>query len=330
MRQSSATVALLASAVIGGLGLTPTAAHAQAGPPVARAAWIKSCTDKEDDSSPCGRWQVLLRDGGKVTVRGAATRTNGRGKRVSDPGAFAISADGRVLAYERAGDHRLVVRRLAGGKVTVLPRSAVPASVGTEGVGLTLSPAGDKVLIDFPAEARRPAKVITIATGRTVTLPAQDSMVGFSGDGGEVLATRYLSDNTTRMTAYRLGGGSIKRTLPQVVANAAVTALAADGRTVAAFTPGDTEKGAPPRLRVHDLVTGELSAGVDLPVKAGVLVSAAWWTAGGQLGVAVQSDEEGEPAVVRVLTVDPGSGAATRADSYTISKTRYAFITAGE
>jgi hypothetical protein len=56
----------------------------------------------------------------------------------------------------------------------------------------------------------------------------------------------------------------------------------------------------------------------------------AYWTAGGQLTVAAQSGDDGEPAVVRVLTVDPESGSATRADSYTISKTRYAFFTAGE
>ncbi|MFC4117604.1 hypothetical protein [Nonomuraea zeae] len=332
MRHSSATAALLASAVIGGLGLTPAVAHAQAGPPVARGAWIASCTDRKSDLSyPCGHWQVLLRDGGRLTVRGAATTTaDGGGKEVRDTSAFAISADGRVLAYERAGDHRLVVRRLAGGKATVLPRSAVPAGTGTEGLGLTLSPTGDKVLIDFPDEARLPAKVITVATGRTTTLPAKDSMIGFSGDGGEVLATRFLSDNTTRMYAYRLGGGSIRRTPPQVVANAAATALAPDGETVAALTSGDADKGRPPRLRVYNLVTGGLSAGVDLPVKAGVQPGPAWWTADGRLRVTVRSGEEGEPAVVRVLTVDPESGAATRADSYSISKTRYTFIAAGE
>ncbi|MFG1707742.1 hypothetical protein ACFLIM_31510 [Nonomuraea sp. M3C6] len=330
MRQTSATAALLATAVIGGLGLTPTAAHAQAGAPAARAAWIKSCIDKKSDVTyPCGHWQLIMRDGSRVTVRGAAnTMIDGDGDEIDDTSTFAISADGRVLAYERAGDHRLVVQRV-GGPAKVLPTSFQPRR--TENLSLYLSPKGDRVLIDYTDDpARLPAKVVTVATGKITTLPAADTMLGFSGDGDEVLATRYLSDNTMRLSAYRLDGGSIKRTPPQVVANTLTTALSPDGRTVAVFTAGNTDKKTPPRVRLYDLANGELSAGADLPLKAGDAPYLASWDAGGRLTAVVQNAEEGHPAVVRVLTVDPETGGTTQTDKYTISKSRYAFIVAGE
>ncbi|RVX42534.1 hypothetical protein EDD27_5169 [Nonomuraea polychroma] len=334
MRHHSATAALLAAAVLGGLGLVPGAAHARTGPAVARAAWIKSCYDKkEGDSRPCGHWRLLRSDGTQATVRDAAiTKIDAAGKEVRDSGTFAISADGKVLAYERAGDHRLVVRRVAGGPATVLPKSVVPKGIGTDEIGVDLSPRGDKILIDYLDDpSRLPAKVVTVVTGKIITLPADDTMLGFSGDGDEVLATRYQGDNTTAMHAYPLDGGApIKSTPPQVVANALAHALAPDGKTVATFTAGDPETKQPPRVRIYDLETGDLSASGDLPVKPGAVPYAPYWTADGRLDVVVHSGEDGMPAVIRVLTVDPETREATQADKYTISKTRYAYFAAGE
>ncbi|MGP3912687.1 TolB family protein [Nonomuraea sp. 10N515B] len=334
MRHPSATAALLAAAVLGGLGLVPGAAHARTAPPVARAAWVKSCYDKkEGDSFPCGHWRLLWRDGKQTTVRDAAITTiDAAGEDVRESGTFAISGDGRVLAYERAGDHRLVVRSAAGGPATVLPKSSVPKGVGTDEIGVELSPAGDKVLIDYLDDPTHlPTKVITVATGKITTLPAADTILGFSGDGDEVLATRLQRDNTTAMYAYRLDGGApITSTPPQVVANALAHALAPDGKTVATFTTGDTHTKRPPRVRIYDLETGDLSAAADLPVSPGAVPYGPWWSADGRLNVVVQSGEDGQPAVIRVLTVDPQSREATQADTYTISKTRHAYFAAGE
>ncbi|MGW0805915.1 hypothetical protein [Nonomuraea sp. NPDC002799] len=315
MRHTSAAAALLASAVIGGLGLTPAAAQATTGPPVARAAWIKSCTGQGDIDVPCGHWRLLLRGGGSVAVRAAAATTPDGG----EPSRFALSADGRVMAYERARDRRLVVQRVAGGRATELPRI-------TGGFAVRLSPKGDRVLIDRDDAA---TKVITVATGRTTTLHASLRPLGFSGDGDEVLATRIASDNTTVMYAYRLGGGSLRQTPPQVVAGALTYALAPDGRTVAVFTSGTYGTGKPLRVRTYDLRTGELSEGADLPLKTGTPLELAWWGAG-RLTATVRGGEDGKPAVVRVLTVDPGSGAVTQADRYPIDKSRYTAILAGE
>ncbi|MFF4621252.1 WD40 repeat domain-containing protein [Nonomuraea jabiensis] len=333
MRHPSATAALLASAVIGGLGLAPGAAHARSATLEARAAWVKTCTHKKDDLDyPCGHWQLIMRDGRQVAVPGAATsQLDAKGNEVHDTLTFAISADGRVMAYERKSDHRLVVQPIAGGPARTLPRAAVPKGVGTSDIGVYLSPKGDRVVVDYGDEpVRLPAKVITVATGKITTLPLGEGMAGFSGDGDEVLTRRYLSDNTFRLIAYRLGGGSIKATPPQLVANAPTLALAPDGRTVAVFTAGDADKKKRPRVRTYDLETGQLSGGADLPLTPGVPPDLAWWGPDGLLHATVQSDEVGEPAVIRELTVDPDSGAVKQTGRYTISRTRHAYVKAGE
>ncbi|GAA3236874.1 WD40 repeat domain-containing protein [Nonomuraea helvata] len=324
MRHPSVTAALLASAVIGGLGLTPGAAHAQAGTPAARAAWIKSCHDKKDDTDyPCGHWKLVMRDGRQVVVRDAAGSKVGA---KDETAAFAISADGRVLAYQRARDHRLVVQPVTGGPAKLLPKSA-----GAVNLSVMLSPKGDRVMIDYGNEpVSRPIKVITVATGQTTTLPLGDSMLGFSGDGDEVLTSRDLSDNTTRLAAYRLGGGSIKRTPPQVVYGAEALALAPDGRTVAAFIAGNADRKKPPRVRTYDLESGELSAGADLPLTPDTEAETAWWGPDGRIRATVRRGDDGEAAVVRVLTVDPQSGKATQTDAYTISNTKFEHVEAGK
>ncbi|HUR09705.1 MAG TPA: hypothetical protein VM347_44715 [Nonomuraea sp.] len=333
MRHTSATAALLATAVIGGLGIIPTAAHAQAGSSEARAVWIKSCDDKKNETTyPCGHWQLIMRDGGKIAVKDAAAiGIDGKGRKADHAGLFAISADGRVIAYERARDHRIVVRGTTGGPVKVLAASLVPKRYGTDSLGLYLSPKGDKVLIDYTDDQERvPGKVVTIATGEVVRVPAKDEIGGFSADGSEVLAKDYKADNTSALIAHRADGTSIKRTPPQVVANAAITALAADGKTVAAIVSGDEDTKKAPRLRIYDLETGDLSAGVDLALKPGQTPYLARWTEDGRLTALVQSGDDDTTAVVRVLTVDVRTGAVAQTDMYSISKTRYAFSAAGE
>ncbi|SEG91465.1 hypothetical protein SAMN05444920_107271 [Nonomuraea solani] len=318
MRPISAAAALSAAA----LGLSPAVAHAENAPPVARAAWIKGCYDKTlEDYAPCGHWRLLTKDGRQVTVHGAATRAaDANGDPTSEAGAFAISADGRVLAYERAGDGRLVVQRVAGGPAKVLPKPT--RARGADQVYLALSPAGDRVLVDYDEE-HLPSKVITVATGRAVTLPAAYEPLGFSADGDELLASRALGDNTTALYAHRLAGGSTRRTPPLVIANAHTYALDSNGTTVAAFTSG-------PRIRTYDLKSGELSAGADLPFKKGTEPTVGVWDADGRVSTTISTGEARETAVVRVLTVDPATGEATQADKYSISRERHSFVVAGE
>ncbi len=325
MRLTSATAALLASAVLAGAVAVPASAHTRTGPSPARAVWIKAC-----GGNPCGHWRLKLRDGRTITVPdAAATKVDARGRRTTDIGVFAVSGDGRTVLYERASDHRLVVRPVAGGPGTALPRSLAPRS--TASITVQLSPAGDRVLVDHGDEhGRVPTKVFTVGTGRTTELPGRDRPLGFSADGDEVLTRRDGGDNTATLVAHRLDGTSTRRTPPQVVERAAVTTLAADGRTVAAFIWGDSEKKRAPRLRLYDLETGELSKGVDLALTPAGTPYSARWTADGGLTALVTTEHDGGAAVVRVLTVDPGTGAVKQRDTYTIGKSRYAFYAAGE
>ncbi|MGR6916844.1 hypothetical protein ACU635_21605 [[Actinomadura] parvosata] len=331
MRHSSMIAALLAPAVIGTLGLT-TPAYARAAPPAARAAWIKSCYDKKrQDTDPCGAWRLRLRDGGQATVPGAATRgVTGKGREAHLASTFAVSGDGRVLLYERARDHRLVVRPVSGGPAKVLPEDARPKGIGSDEMAVRLSPSGERVLIDYyDADDRLPSKVITVATGETATVPAAYGVLGLSAAGDEVLATRLAGDNTTTLYALRPGGGSTRRTPPQVIANAGAWALAADGTTVAALVQGDAERKEPARIRTYDLATGELSEGVDVPAGRHFEPSSAWWDGDLLRATYTRTASTGNSAVVRVLTVDPGTGRIEQDDQYKIGE-NYAFAAAGE
>ncbi|MEV0202111.1 hypothetical protein [Nonomuraea sp. NPDC050691] len=338
MSHISTSAALLAAAVIGGAALAPLPAHASpaapiaAGSPAARAAWIPSCESKSGDTRACGHWRLLMADGRTLTVRDAApNRTDAKGRPDTDEGRFAISGDGRVIAYERARDHRVVVRKAAGGQVTELPGSLVPKGTGTGDLTLTLSPAGDRLLVSYDDDpARRPTKVVTIATGKVTELPAADESAGFSGDGDEVLARRFPGDNTTALVTHRLGGGSVRRTPPQVVGNATTLALAADGKTVAALIDGDADLKRPPRLRIYDMDSGELHDTVKLALKPSASPYLVRWTADGRLVLTTATDDDARPAVVRVLTADPETGEVRQNDTYTIGKDRHAFYAAGE
>ncbi|MCK2216884.1 hypothetical protein MF672_024270 [Actinomadura sp. ATCC 31491] len=333
MRHPSAAAALLAAAVIGGAGLaTAPAAAARTGQAPVRAAWLASCPDKKHDTVvPCGHWRLLLRDGRQTTVRDAAIgQIDGSGGEIRDLTTFTVSADGRVVAYERARDHRLMVRRV-GGPAKALPAGLRPKGVGTDDLKIELSPTGDKLLIDYTDEpARLPTKVVTVATGKVVELPAGDDALGFSGDGDEVLTARYRSDHTTALYARPLGGAPTSGTPPQVVANAPAHALAPDGRTVASVTTGDAAAKRPSRVRLYDLDSGDLSAAVDLPLTRGETPYALWYAADGTLHVLTQRGDEGEPAVIRVLTADPLSGDVRQSDRYSISERAYAYYAAGE
>ncbi|MFI6923244.1 hypothetical protein ACIBIZ_25110 [Nonomuraea spiralis] len=314
MRQSSVAAALLAPAVIGGPALPAAAAPASTGPPQARAAWVSSC---DDGTSPCGPWRLIMRDGRTITVGDTAARAKGRAT-----GLFALSGDGRTIAYQRARDHRLVVRAAAGGPVRQLPAS-LPA--GGEDTTLHLSAAGDRVLVG----RRGHADVLTLATGRIARLTVKGDPAGFSGDGDEVLTTRGLSDGTKWLYAYALDGRTVKASAPQFVANAYTVALSPDGHTVAAFSYGNQDR-RPPRLRTYDLETGRLSDGVDLPLTSRTPPSHARWTPDGRLlAYAYDSDSTKSP-VVRVLTVDPSSGQASRTDTYKAGAGHHTIVFPGE
>lgn len=330
MRISSVTAALLASAVLAGAAAAPARAQVPARTGV---AWIPSCTEKKTGVEvPCGTWRLVAPGGRATTVPGiAATAVDGRGRSTGEPAPFAVSADGHTVAHQRARDHRLVVWHLPSGRRTTLPASLLPKGSGTDLVGLRLSPAGDRVLVDYRDDAERvPTRIYTLATGKTVSLRGGDRPLGFSPDGRRVLTERTTGDFTVALIAHRLDGGSVKRTPPQVVANAAVKALADDGRTVAVFVAGDPARDRRPRLRLYDLETGELSAGVDLGLDPRSTPYAARWGKGGTITAILSDDGEERSSAVRVLAVDPETGAVKQTERYRLSARHYEYHAAGE
>ncbi|GAA2806359.1 hypothetical protein [Nonomuraea dietziae] len=178
--------------------------------------------------------------------------------------------------------------------------------------------------------AREPGKIVTVATGKIVKLPAADDLEGFSGDGDEALATRHNNDNTTTLVAHGLDGHSVAKVPPQVVMNASTRALSADGHTVAVLIGGNADTRVPPKLRLYDLTTDRLSAAVTLPLSRTRRSTSPTGPARGSLTVKAHTGGDEKPTVVRVLTVDTTTGAVKPADTFTVTARNYTWLTAGE
>ncbi|MFI6495843.1 TolB family protein [Nonomuraea typhae] len=330
MRHSSAAAAVVVAAVVAApLGASPAAADTRAASREARAAWAPYCEDRSGNGYPCGQWRLIMRDSRTVIVRDALTRAaDGDGAPLYGEAPFAVSADGRWIAYVRASDHRMVVRRAAGGPVTELPASLTPKSRGTGDMTLRLSPRGDRLVIDHTT-GRRPGTIVTVKTGATVNIPAGEVPQTFSADGDELLTARNLSDNTMVLTVRRLDGGApVKRRPPQAVAAASVFALAADGRNLAALTPGDYDGAGPPRMREYDLVGDELGPSIKVAVKRGYHPAVAHYRDGDRLAVLAYEDES--PAGhAQLIDLETATGAVTQRDHYPVKKNRYTVRLAG-
>ena len=194
---------------------------------------------------PCkGRpWYLFMRDGRWTEFPDAgryATEADGsRADEVEDdPAPFALSGDGRTIAYVRARDSRVVVKRWPQGKAHVLP--AWGDGVGTKYMDLMLSADGRRLLVDFSSAARkRPGLAVDVASGATVrTFPAGDDLLGFSADGNEVLATEPKTTKSDTVLAYKLKGSSVRATLSERY-TFETPALAADGHTVITLRDDD-------------------------------------------------------------------------------------------
>lgn len=329
MRTSSAA-ALLTAMVLGTAVPAPAPAHAQ---PPARAslAWVGSCFDSDRGHTPCNGWKLIAPGGRAITAKGiAVTGVDRRGRSSDEPAPLAISADGRSIAYQRTGDHRLVVWRLPTGRRTVLPKSLLPKGGATDGIRLLLSPAGDKVVVDHHTDdGRVPTKIYTLGTGRTTELRGGDAPIGFTPDGKQLLARRVTADNTVALVVHRPDGTILRRTPPQVVANSLVTAPAADGRTVAVVVAARPERDERPRVHLYDLRTGELADGVDLRLGRHENPFTARWE-GRTLRLAVSGHDKRGVTVIREYTADPRTGAVKQVGRYPTGKDPYEYRMAGE
>ncbi|MFI6734711.1 hypothetical protein ACIBI9_17425 [Nonomuraea sp. NPDC050451] len=241
----------------------------------------------------------------QVVLRSGATRTLkalGEGHR-----PVAVSADGARMAYFRAGDRALVTypsgKRVGSVKQ---PRN----EVGADETTLMLSPDGRR-LAYYGNDGTNRGRVFDAVTGKRIgSLPAPFDWnpAGFSGDGGEMLLVRSAS--TTDLAVTDLRGRVLRRdTPPQIVGfnlpewhgDGKVAALAADGRRIAVYVPGQA-----PGLVVYDLASRRVSEKIAVQKPA-----AATWT--GEREVTIRVDGGGRTRQVRI---DVDSGASQVADDY--------------
>ncbi|WP_157248095.1 hypothetical protein [Nonomuraea typhae] len=284
-----------------------------------RAADLPNCGG--DYFMPCkGQpWRLYLSNGKKVKFPDAAryaTRADGSPAKAEEdsPAPFAVSGDGRSLAYVRARDGRVVVRAWPRGRRTVLP--ALGRATGTAFMTLDLSADGRHLSVDYSGAGRkrRPGLLVDTATGATVrTLPKGDRLLGFSADGDEVLAERALSDNTTSLIAHAADGSEVAAQPPQeLVVTGVRLALEADGRTV--VTAKDFTG-----VRRYDLA-GQRWTGPARRIVAprGELAGLGWGPGGRLEAVAMKgSDEDGYFTTV-VYSLDPATGRTKKLDQWTI------------
>ncbi|GAA4515832.1 hypothetical protein [Nonomuraea ferruginea] len=314
------TVLVAGSAVLAGGG-----GVAVADVPV-RTGWLPNCGG--DYFKPCEGepYRLLMRDGRWVKLPDAAryaTKADGSraGEAEDGPSPLEVSGDGRAIAYFRAGDGRLVVRRGPGGKPVVLP--AYGEGAGTAHVRLLLSADGRRLLVDFSdAAKRRDGVVVDTSSGRTLRgVPAGDRALGFSADGDEVLATRDRPDRTVQVVVHRLRGGSHAVTPPQeVVIHHTALALAADGRTLLALLPqGLTSEKAPQQVRRYDLRRGAwLGPGRVVGPRYGA--GSLEWGPNGRLRLVRELGDMGA-ASFWIHALDPVTGKTRRLDAYEIAAT---------
>ncbi len=268
------------------------------GPTPLRAAWLEA-RPARDGEVPTGTWQLQFADGKRKSLSVARATTS-----PWDAAPVVISGDGLHLAYVRSTDLRVVVASFAGGEDFVGPS-------GEHVKAMWLSEDGERLLIDHYAERRAggrraedvPDALVEVGTGRTVPLPVGGELAGFSEDGDEVLSRRTLRDGTLQVSAHKPDGTAASWTPPQDIVLSDL-ALSADGATLVTLDQG--------RVRRYDLETGRwLAGGASLDPSAYGLA----WRAG-VLTVKTGEHDAGNRWKVKVMAVDPATGATRRLDGY--------------
>ncbi|MEV4108538.1 hypothetical protein [Nonomuraea sp. NPDC049695] len=254
------------------------------------------------------RYAVPLKDGKlRVVLRSGAARTL---KALAEGTApVAVSEDGTRAAYFRPKDRALVTYP-AGRRMGSIrqPRN----EAGVDETRLMLSPDGRR-LAYFGNDGLYRARVFDTATGKKIgTLPPPTDLwaAGFSGDGGEVLLVSSYAPTTDAVVTDLRGRVLRRDTPPQIVGHnlprddseGKVAALAADGRRIVVYVPGEA-----PGLVVYDLTTRQ--TGQKLPLKQ--RPAAATWTGNHEVTLRVDDGKR-----TQRLKVDVESGAIEVVDAY--------------
>lgn len=308
--------------VAAALLMVPLTTPAQAEPhhDTIRYASIKGCERGDDGQLPCGPWRLVTRSGKQRVLHDAQTvalEANGKPYKYS-PAPVAVSGDGTTVAYFSAKSRRLAVRTLDGG-VRLLPPDAVP-KVAQYAVGLDLSDDGGRLAVTVISSRGDQARIFDTATGaRLGTLPREESLMGFSGDGGEVLTTAAGDEAVMDLVVRADTGERVSRvTPPQLVAANMPLALAADGRTVAGLVAGKSQ------LVLYDVETDQVLGRVPVKLPKGDL-HAIDWTGDRQVTLHLT----GSGNRMTIVEVDTGTGAVKVRDRYTVLKDSLVFAACG-
>lgn len=318
----------IAVAVAAGLSaLLTTPAPAQADPhhghDSVRYASIKGCQTKDAGPRPCGAWRLVMHDGSRRALPDAQTvalKTNGTSS-VTGVAPIAVSGDGRRLAYiTKSG--RLAVRTLGGG-VKLLPKDALPRVAQYE-LAFQLSDDGGRLAV-LDNNMRKGTRVFDTATGAQLgTIPGTERMMGFSGDGGEVLTSVDADESVTDLAVYSDTGEPLRRvTPPQVVVSTGPQALSADGRTVANMVMSRK-----PELVLYDMETDEVTGRTRVKLPAGS-VEMIDWTGESQVTLHLLREREGKAGRMAIVQIDTGTGTVKTRDRYSVLKDSYVFAACG-
>lgn len=309
---------MIAAAVAAGLAAlltAPTAAQAaqagghEHGPDSIRYASIRACP--KDEARPCGSWRLVMHSGEIMPLPDAQTvakEANGK-PMVYAVAPVAVSGDGQRVAYlTKAG--RLAVRTL-GGDVRLFPKDALP-SVAQYAVVLQLSDDGARLAVQIGGDRPVKTRIYDAYTGvRLGDLPANEQLMGFSGDGDEVLTSAEGKKSTMDLVSYNLSGERLLRgTPPRLVAENGPQALSGDGRTTASLVAG-----AKPELVLHDLQTGRITGRLKIKLPAGDL-SMIDWTGEEQVTLHLQRGSGAKPGSMTIVQIDTATGGVTVRDHY--------------
>ncbi|GAA3561683.1 hypothetical protein GCM10022419_047920 [Nonomuraea rosea] len=309
------------------LGGTPAIAYAQPrqhehGDSI-RYASIKGCPDKDGAPRPCGGWRLVMHSGERRTLpdaQGIALDAKGKPSGYA-PAAIAVSGNGQKVAYfTKAG--RLAVRTLGGG-VELLAKDALPR-VGQDEVTLMLSDDGARLAAAITADKPEDTRIFDTATGALLgTVPGDLTLAGFSGDGGEVLASVQTGESVTDLAVYSDRGERLARVAPpQLVASNGPQALAADGRTVANVVAGKRSE-----LVTYDLSSDEVTGRKKIKLPAGD-IRMIDWTGDTQVTLHLIR-QPGGSAKMTIVQIDTETGAVRVRDGYTVLKDTFVFAACG-
>jgi Tol biopolymer transport system component len=256
------------------------------------------------------------------------TARDKHGKVLKDyPAPIAVSGDGQSVAYFRTSDNRLVVRDL-GGKVHVIAEEALPKKIGMEEVNLKLSLDGGHLAVEYnDANDTQPTQVYDVsAPSHPGTIPGGLAFQNFGGDGSVVLVSKTTDNNTTELFTYGADGGKLSQVEPpQVVANNSPYGLASDNKTVAFFSGGAKKLS----LRLYDIDSDAVTQTTRVKLGGPDLPEMIDWNGDNEITVHVSHSTDSGRTTMRILLIDPQTGAIKVRDSYKVKSDSFTYAACG-